>query len=169
MHKYSLLSVTGLAVLLGASQVMAATDLRQAVDSRVKPLMAQQGIAGLSVAVVQDGKAQYFNYGVASKETGQPVDEDTLFEIGSVSKTFTATLGAYAQASGKLKLSDPASQYLPALKGGKFDHISLLQLATYTPGGLPLQFPDASDSAEHMLAYFQQWKWNGRLPTQTPR
>lgn len=137
---------------------MAATDLRKVVDSHVGPLMQQQGIAGLSVAVANKGKVQYFNYGVANKDKQQPVTQDTLFEIGSVSKTFTATLGGYAEASGKLQLSDKASQHLAALKGSAFDRISLLQLATYTPGGLPLQFPDAADNADAMIGYFQHWK-----------
>ena len=137
---------------------MAATDLRKVVDSHVEPLMQQQGIAGLSVAVVNKGKVQYFNYGVANKDNQQPVTQDTLFEIGSLSKTFTATLGGYAEASGKLQLSDKASQHLAALKGSAFDRISLLQLATYTPGGLPLQFPDAADNADAMIGYFQHWK-----------
>ncbi|MCM2380281.1 class C beta-lactamase [Pseudomonas marginalis] len=137
---------------------MAATDLRKVVDSHVEPLMQQQGIAGLSVAVVNKGKVQYFNYGVADKDKQQPVTQDTLFEIGSLSKTFTATLGGYAEASGTLNLSDKASQHLAALKGSAFDRISLLQLATYTPGGLPLQFPDAADNADAMIGYFQHWK-----------
>ncbi|WP_460949003.1 class C beta-lactamase [Pseudomonas marginalis] len=137
---------------------MAATDLRKVVDSHVEPLMQQQGIAGLSVAVVNKGKVQYFNYGVANKDKQQPVTQDTLFEIGSLSKTFTATLGGYAEASGTLKLSDMASQHLAALKGSAFDRISLLQLATYTPGGLPLQFPDAADNTDAMIGYFQHWK-----------
>ncbi|PMV21250.1 MULTISPECIES: class C beta-lactamase [unclassified Pseudomonas] len=151
------------ALFISSGTCMAATDLRQVVDSSVEPLMQQQGIAGLSVAVVNKGKVQYFNYGVANKDMQQRVTEDTLFEIGSVSKTFTATLGGYAAASGKLKLSDMASQHLAALKGSAFDRISLLQLATYTPGGLPLQFPDAADSADTMLNYFQHWK-----PTYAP-
>ena len=151
------------ALLLGSGTCMADADMRQVIDTRVAPLMQQQGIPGLSIAVVNKGKAQYFNYGVANKDTQQPVTEDTLFEIGSVSKTFTATLGGYAQATGKLKLSDKASQHLPALAGSAFDQISLLQLATYTPGGLPLQFPDAADSAENMLGYFQHWQ-----PTYAP-
>lgn len=146
------------ALFFGSGTCMAATDLRPVVDGSIEPLMQQQGIAGLSVAVVNKGKVQYFNYGVANKDNQQSVTQDTLFEIGSVSKTFTATLGGYAQASGRLKLSDMASQHLAALKGSAFDRISLLQLATYTPGGLPLQFPDAADSADTMLGYFQHWK-----------
>lgn len=151
------------ALLMGAGTCMAAPDLRKVVDSSVEPLMQQQGIAGLSIAVVSKGQVQYFNYGVASRETQKPVTEGTLFEIGSVSKTFTATLGGYAQATGKLKLSDKASEHLSALAGSAFDRISLLQLATYTPGGLPLQFPDAANNAGAMLSYYQQWK-----PTYAP-
>ena len=83
--------------------------------------MQQQNIPGLSVALTINGQPHYFNYGVANKDTGQTVSKNTLFEIGSVSKTFTATLAGYAVASGKLTLSDPASHYLPALGGGKFE------------------------------------------------
>ena len=150
--------VGALALLLATGHCLAADDLRTVVDASVKPLMQQQSIPGLVVGVIKDGKAQYFNYGVASKDAKQPVSENTLFEIGSVSKTFTATLAGYAVASGKLTLTDPASQYLPALRGAKFDHIRLLNLGTYTAGGLPLQFPREADNTQHMISYFQQWK-----------
>ncbi|NWF12605.1 beta-lactamase [Pseudomonas reactans] len=151
-------NVGALALFLATGHCLAADDLRAVVDASVKPLMQQQSIPGLVVGVIKDGKAQYFNYGVASKDAKQPVSENTLFEIGSVSKTFTATLAGYAVASGKLTLTDPASQYLPALRGGKLDHISLLNLGTYTAGGLPLQFPREADNTQHMISYFQQWK-----------
>lgn len=161
MHEKSCLSVRNLLILsllLVSGPCMAVADLRNVVDSNVKPLMQQQHITGLSVAVVRNGQAQYFNYGVASKESKQPVTQDTLFEVGSVTKTFTATLGGYALASGKLKLSDSASQHWAELAGSAFDRISLLQLATYTAGGLPLQFPPAADSAATMLGYYTHWQ-----------
>ncbi|MGY2273555.1 MULTISPECIES: class C beta-lactamase [Pseudomonas] len=147
-----------LALFIATGHCLAAADLRAVVDASVKPLMQQQSIPGLVVGVIKDGKAQYFNYGVANKDAKQPVSENTLFEVGSVSKTFTATLAGYAVASGKLTLTDPASQYLPALRGGKFDHISVLNLGTYTAGGLPLQFPREADNTQHMISYFQHWK-----------
>ena len=150
--------LTALAVCIAAGNCVAATDLQAVVDASVKPLMQQQSIAGLVVGVVQDGKQQFFTYGVASKDTQQAVSENTLFEVGSVSKTFTATLAGYAVASGKLTLSAPASRYLPALGGGKFDNISVLNLGTYTAGGLPLQFPNDADDSQHMLSYFLHWK-----------
>ncbi|MBB6287097.1 MULTISPECIES: class C beta-lactamase [unclassified Pseudomonas] len=149
---------TALAVFIAAGNCLAATDLQAVVDANVKPLMQQQSINGLVVGVVRDGNAQYFNYGVAATDTRQPVSENTLFEVGSVSKTFTATLAGYAAATGALKLSNPASHYLPALGGGKFDHISVLNLGTYTAGGLPLQFPAQADNSQRMISYFQHWK-----------
>ena len=85
-------------------------------------------------------------------------DSDTLFEIGSVSKTFTATLVSYAQAGGHLSLSDNASRYLPALRGSNLDHVSLLNLGTHTPGGLPLQVPDDVRDDDQLMQYFRDWK-----------
>jgi beta-lactamase class C len=144
--------------IVAAGQCVAQDQIETVVNAAVQPVMQAEGINGMAVAVTVNGQAHYFNYGVASKETGNAVTQDTLFEIGSVSKTFTATLAAYAQASGKLSLSDKASQVLPALRGSAFDHISVLQLGTYSAGGLPLQFPAESDSADKMLGYYKQWK-----------
>ncbi|MCK1794269.1 class C beta-lactamase [Pseudomonas violetae] len=165
MHTSSLsktLACSAFGLLLATSRCIAAAPTDQQIEATVKdavtPVMQQQNIAGMAVAVTYKGQAHYFNFGTASRETGKAVTENTLFEIGSVSKTFTATLAAYAQASGKLSLSDKASQILPALRGSAFDNISVLQLGTYTAGGLPLQFPEDADSSAKMVGYFQQWK-----------
>ncbi|MFY0729732.1 beta-lactamase [Pseudomonas sp. NFX15] len=144
--------------IFAAGQCVAQDQIETVVNAAVQPVMQAEGIQGMAVAVTVNGQAHYFNYGVASKDTGSRVTQDTLFEIGSVSKTFTATLAAYAQATGKLSLNDNASQVLPALRGSAFDHISVLQLGTYSAGGLPLQFPAEADSADKMLGYFKQWK-----------
>ena len=93
-----------------------------------------------------------------SRETGEPVTTRTLFEIGSISKVFTATLGAQAVSSGSLSLNEATSKYLPALKNSAFDKVTLLHLATYTAGGLPLQFPDTVSSETHMLSWFHEWQ-----------
>lgn len=165
MHNLKLgkvLSCSAFGLLLGAGYCVAGSQtdaqIEAVVNAAVVPIMQQQNIPGMAVAITVDGKPHYFNYGVASKETGTAVTESTLFEIGSVSKTFTATLAAYAQASGKLSLSDTASHILPALRGSAFDHVSVLQLGTYTAGGLPLQFPSDADAPDKMLGYFKQWK-----------
>lgn len=129
-----------------------------AIEAAIAPVMAEYKVPGMAVAVTAGGKARYFNYGVASLDSAQPVSENTLFELGSVSKTFTATLLAYAQQQGRLRLTDAASRHEPALAGSRFDHINLLQLATYTAGGLPLQFPDAVGTDAEVFDYFRQWQ-----------
>jgi beta-lactamase class C len=128
-----------------------------AVNAAFRPLLEQHGVPGIAVGVSVDGQQYFFNYGVAAKDTGAPVTENTLFELGSVSKTFTATLGAYADALDRLALDDHPSKYLPELDGAAIDKASLLHLATYTAGGLPLQFPDGAGGMEN---YFQQWTAN---------
>ena len=148
--------------LLWAGLTQAAADtqgdpLRPLVDASIRPVLKEYRIPGMAVAVLKDGKAHYFNYGVANRESGARVSEQTLFEIGSVSKTLTATLGAYAVVKGALKLDDKVSQHAPWLKGSAFDGITMAELATYSAGGLPLQFPDEVDSTDKMRAYYRQW------------
>jgi beta-lactamase class C len=140
-----------------ASEERGPPRLKRIVDEVIGPLMKENGVPGMAVAVTVQGKRHFFNYGVASKETGQQVTENTIFEIGSISKTFTAILASYAQERGTLSLTDKASQHLPQLAGSSFDRISLLDLGTYTAGGLPLQFP-AGVSADTMTAYYRSWQ-----------
>jgi beta-lactamase class C len=132
--------------------------LARVVDDAIRPVMAQHHVPGMAVAVTVRGKSYVFNYGLASKAEAKPVTQHTMFELGSVSKTFTATLAAYAAQRGALSFADKASQYLPGLAGSSFDGITLLDLGTYTAGGLPLQFPDAVATPAQMLAYFRDWK-----------
>lgn len=139
------------------------TKVEKIVAQTIRPVMDRYGIPGVAVGIVLNGQSYVFDYGVASKATGKPVDRDTLFEIGSVSKAFTATLASYAQVGGQLSLSDPASKYLPSLRGSSFDKVSLLHLGTHTSGGLPLQVPDDITNDDQLMRYFQSWK-----PTYAP-
>lgn len=137
--------------------------IRSAVDTALQPVIAKYGIPGMAVGIVVEGETYVFSYGVASAETRQPVTSNTLFELGSVSKTLTATLTSYAQVSGYLSLSDKTSKYLPSLRDSKFGDVSLLNLGTHTPGGLPLQVPDSIRNNDELLQYFKEWR-----PTYAP-
>jgi beta-lactamase class C len=95
---------------------------------------------------------------VASRETGAVATPHTLFEVGSLSKTFTATLAAYAQALGRLSLQDSPGRTIPALRGTAIDAANLLHLATYTAGGLPLQFPDHVGDEAAALAFYRSFQ-----------
>ena len=159
MKQPKTLSLLTLGSLLISSFASAAQDVPLAtiVDGTIQPVLKEYRIPGMAVAVLKDGKAHYFNYGVANRESGQRVSEQTLFEIGSVSKNYTSTLGAYAVVKGGFKLDDKVSRHAPWLKGSAFDGITMAELATYSAGGLPLQFPDEVESVEQMQAYYRQW------------
>ncbi|MCL6702730.1 class C beta-lactamase [Pseudomonas sp. T1.Ur] len=151
--------LTGTFLLVGAMPAVFAQErIEETVNAVIQPLMQQQDISGMAVAITHNGQRHFFNYGVAAKDTKKPVTDQTLFEVGSISKTFTATLGAYAQARGKLQLSDPAGRYAPELNGAALANTRLLDLATYTAGGLPLQFPDDADHPDRMFGYYTSWK-----------
>jgi beta-lactamase class C len=146
-------------VCLLAVALLAATpaNVKGVVDAAVAPVMKQRGIPGMAVGLTVAGKTYVFNYGVASLDTRKPVTRDTLFEIGSVSKTFTATLASYAAVTGKLSLSDDVGQYVPALRGSKFGNVRLLSLGTHTPGGLPLQVPNDVSNDDELIDYLKHW------------
>jgi beta-lactamase class C len=133
-------------------------NIQTIVTQAVRPVMKQYGIPGMAVGVTVNGRHYVFDYGVASKATAKPVEPSTLFEIGSITKTFTATLVSYAQLTGKLSLSDEASADFPALRGTSFDKIRLVNLATHTAGGLPLQLPDNVQTDAEAIKYYQRWK-----------
>ncbi len=133
-------------------------DLQKIVAQAIEPMMAQNGIPGMAVGIVANGRTAVYNFGVMSKETKAPVTDKTLFEVGSISKTFTATLTAYAAQEGALSLSDSASKFLPALKGSALDKVSLLNLGTHTTGGMSLQAPDEVNNNEQLMAWLREWK-----------
>jgi beta-lactamase class C len=156
-------SIFSFGAMSGAAHASDAASIRATVDQTIKPLMALHGIHGMAVGVVVDGQPYVFDYGVASKATNQPVTRDTLFEVGSISKTLTATLASYAQVEGDLSLTDPVSKYLPSLDGTEFGKVTLLNLGTHTPGGLPLQVPDDIHDNDQLMQYFRTWR-----PAQPP-
>jgi beta-lactamase class C len=134
-----------------------AEQLRAIVDGTIRPIMSQYEIPGMAVALTVDGRSYVFNYGVSSVRQQTPITDSTIFEIGSISKMFTTTLAAYAQATGQLSLDDHPSRYLPRLMGRPVDQATLLHLGTYTAGGLPLQFPDAIGDDEAAITYLYGW------------
>ncbi|WP_175666322.1 class C beta-lactamase [Burkholderia ambifaria] len=146
------------AVTAGRAAAATPDEIHDTVTRNVAPLMKQFAIPGMAIGIVADGKPYVFDYGVMSTQTGKPVTGDTLFEIGSVSKTLTATLASDAQEGGELSLSDPAAKYLPALQGKPFGGVTLLELGTHTPGGMPLQVPDSIRDDADLMRYLDAWR-----------
>ena len=97
---------------LGHACAQADDQLQAKVDQIIRPLMQEQGISGMAVAIYARDHAHYFSYGVASKADNVPVSRDTLFEIGSLSKTMVALALATLVTSGKLSWEDRVRRWL---------------------------------------------------------
>jgi len=108
--------------------------------------------------VLYKGRAQFVNLGVADLASGRQVTENTLFELGSVSKTFTGTLAGILIRNGDIRLNDPVQKYWPQLTGEQWRPVRMLHLATYTAGGLPLQLPDEVTDQTSLLRFYQEWQ-----------
>jgi beta-lactamase class C len=155
-----------LVLTLGHTGAQAADPLQAKVDHIIRPLMQEQGINGMAVAVYARGQTHYFSYGVASSADGAAVSRDTLFEIGSLSKTYTATLAALASAEGKLDLNAPAKHYLPELAGAPLGEATVLDLGAYSADCLPLQFPDAVQTPPQVMTFLRNWQAQAKPGTQ---
>lgn len=150
-------AVFGLGSAVNAAEISSAEAMK-AISAAVLPAMEKNQIPGMAVALVLGEKTYVFNYGVSDVEKQTPVTDETIFEIGSISKTFTATLATHAEATGKLKLTDTAASYLPELAGTDFGNLQLFHLGTHTVGGIPLQVPDEVQTREQLLEYFRTWR-----------
>ncbi len=131
--------------------------IKRSVDKIIQPLMAKYKIPGMAVAVTINNTDYFFNYGIASNETGLPVTNQTLFEIGSITKTFTATLESYFVQSQQLRLSSTISEYFPELSKSALDKVTLLNLPTHT-SGLPLFVPENIKTQKQFINYLTNWK-----------
>ncbi|HHX8478960.1 TPA: class C beta-lactamase [Vibrio diabolicus] len=153
----AILSLTSF-VTFAKTELTVSSQLKSVVDECAKGLMNEYDIPGLAVAVTIDGKRYFYNYGFADESKGSLVTNDTIFELGSISKTFAATLTGYAQAKGKLNMDDKVKDYIPELENSVLGNTKLVHVATYTAGGLPLQFPSEVTNDADMMQYYKTWK-----------
>ena len=103
----------------------------------VRARMKETGTPGVSVGVWHKGRAYASGFGVTSLEAPDPVDENTLFQIGSTGKTYTATAVMCLVERGDLELDVPVKRYLRDLKLKDADvtkKVTLRHLLTHTGG-----------------------------------
>jgi CubicO group peptidase (beta-lactamase class C family) len=87
------------------------------VDRLLEKEMKERGVTGAAIGIVLEGELVHLRgFGVRDLESKEPVDTNTLFRLGSVSKTITALAVMRLRDQGKLTLDEPASTYLPALR-----------------------------------------------------
>ncbi|GAA2138359.1 hypothetical protein GCM10009760_19640 [Kitasatospora kazusensis] len=134
----------------------------------LRPLFSNASpTSGVAVAVIRGAERTVACRGYLDRSGKRPVRADTRFELGSVTKTFTALLLAEMVARGEVRYDDPIDRYLPAGAVPGYPHdrpITLLHLATHTSGlprlpvglvptSVPRWFtnPYATFSAAHLL------------------
>ncbi len=143
-------------ILGGAAlpSVSEAFDDKARIDPFVEPFIQDRLVVGLVIGIVKNGQSQILAYGETVKDSGMLPDENTLYEIGSISKVFTGILLASLVNEGNLRLEDSLEDQLPsAIRVPVFDGnpITLLHLATHT-SGLP-RMPDNFNPADPLNPY----------------
>ncbi len=122
-----------LIAVLGPPAHAAEPDVQKIIDRRVQSGMAN----GIVVGLVRDGGRQFYSAGTLRADGTEKVNENTIFEIGSISKVFTTLLLAQMEEKGEVTLSDAAQKFLPTavkMPSKNGTQITLEHLATHTSG-----------------------------------
>lgn len=114
------------------------------IDADVRAILARTNTPSAAIAVVRDGNVVYRKaYGYRDVERRLPAEADTFYEIGSITKQFTAAAILTLQEAGKLRIDDKLSKYLPDAPHA--DEVTLRQLLSHT-SGLPEYFVDGPET-----------------------
>jgi D-alanyl-D-alanine-carboxypeptidase/D-alanyl-D-alanine-endopeptidase len=142
---WSIISLAVFAATAGTSVAKGPPVTEAAIKALLQICVdGQHRAPGIVVGVVDDHGTKIVGYGKRERDKPAPVNGDTLFEIGSVTKVFTTLLMQDMADHKEVKLDDPIGKYLPQsvktpTRDGK--QITLLDLATHTSG-----LPDAPDN-----------------------
>jgi CubicO group peptidase (beta-lactamase class C family) len=149
------------------------TDMDKKVDSIARAYIQKENTVGLSIGVFKNGKISTYNYGETARGNNTLPTANTIYEISSITKTFTAAILAWYVNEGKIKLTDSITKYLPdsvaanpALQG-----ITVVTLSNHTSGlaSLPDNFyghstdtlnPYKDYTQQLMFAYLKSCKLN---------
>jgi CubicO group peptidase (beta-lactamase class C family) len=112
------------------------TALDSVVNKAARDYMMDSITAGLSIAVHWQGKDFFYNYGETDKQSGKKSNSETVYEIGSITKTITGYLLAKAVTEKRMDLNMPITQYLPdsVSRNKALEKITLTHLANHTSG-----------------------------------
>lgn len=145
-----------------------AEQLFAALGERITAAMERLRVPGVAVGVLFEGNEYVAGYGITSVDNPLPVNGDTLFQIGSTSKTVTATAAMRLVEQGKLDLDTPVRAYLPELRLSDESvaaRVTLRHLFTHTGGWIGDYFNDfgnGDDALAKMVAAMEP------LPQLTP-
>jgi D-alanyl-D-alanine-carboxypeptidase/D-alanyl-D-alanine-endopeptidase len=112
-------------------------DLKQQIDALCQPLIESNEYVGIVVGCISGGEVATYGYGSTVSGGGIVPNENTIFELGSVTKTFTTLILADMVLKGQVNLTDPAEEFLPStvhMPSYNGVKITLEHLATHTSG-----------------------------------
>lgn len=162
MHKWISILIT-IALLLIGPLPSPASAARETPDFSELEKIARQELQetqtpGAAIAIVKDDRILFAKgFGVANVETQMPVTADTLFQIGSITKTFTATAVLTLAEEGKLRLDKPIGDFAKGLNP-RLAQVNLRQLLSHTAGlkDEPDEFGLQDEAA--LAEYVRSWK-----------
>lgn len=132
--------------------VLDLANLQDYTEQQIKAL----DIPALSIAVWQDGQLYRAASGISSLASGVAATPDTLFQIGSITKVFTATLVMKLVEAGRLELDRPVKHYLPdflVADPEATQSITVRQLLNHTSGMMGDYFPDDPEAGNPVARY----------------
>lgn len=119
-------------------------QITKRLDELLNDYITKDGAAaGMAVGIVYNREPVYAKgFGVKNKETGAPVDGNTLFHMASISKTYVATAVMQLVERGQINLDEKVTAYLPyfRLEDPRYQQITIRHLLTHTSG-----MPDEDD------------------------
>lgn len=114
---------------------------KELFEDYIRRIMEAYEAAGLAVAIVdKDGASLYENYfGYRDKEKGLPINEDTLFGLASITKSFTCLAIMQLHEKGIIDIHAPVKNYIPEFKNENQETIKVWHLMSHTAGFFPLK------------------------------
>ncbi len=151
-----------LAALAAQTPVAAADDLDALfaeVDARVLAGMAELNVPGVAIGVIAGEREHAAGFGITSIEHPLPVDAETLFQLGSTSKTITGTALMRLVEQGKLDLEAPVRSYLPDFRVADETasaEVRVRHLVTHTAGWFGDDFADTGDGDDALARFIAE-------------
>jgi CubicO group peptidase (beta-lactamase class C family) len=118
--------------------------------------MAEMKVPGVAIGVIAGGKEFSQGFGVTNVDHPLPVDADTLFQVGSITKTYTGTALMRLVERGEIDFEAPVRTYLPGFRvadAGVPEQVRLHHLVTHSAGWFGDDFSDTGDGDDALARY----------------
>jgi CubicO group peptidase (beta-lactamase class C family) len=126
-------------------------ELVPELDARIQAFKAEKNLPSVAYGLVVDGKIIYkYSIGITDYNTNKQADDQSVYRIASMSKSFASVAILQLRDAGRLKLDNPVSMYIPEIKGQKYSNdspeITIRHLLTHAAG-----FPEDNPWGDRQL------------------